>query len=123
MTGATVAERQSSPIRRESPTHLFTVGQTVRLKSGFRGPFRFAGIYHITGTLPPTPGGSLQYRIRSDDECYERVTTQETLQAAPLASTESVTLLAETFADNTPKSATLQGAEAADLHGAIRYRR
>ena len=119
MTTATVAERQGSIIRREGPTHLFTVGQTVRLKSRFRRPYRFADIYHITGTLPPTPGGSLQYRIRSDDECYERVTTQETLQPAPLASTESATLLAETFVGDTPNTATPQGCDADDLHSAI----
>ena len=117
MTAATVPQRQGRPIRREGAKHLFTVGQAVRLRSEFRRPFLPAGIYHIAATLPPT-GGSLQYRIRSDVECYERVTTQETLEAVP-ASADSATLLGETFG-GAPKGATQEDAEAADLDSATK---
>ena|SRR5271166_3706543 len=96
MTATDFLRRQARPIRRETATHLFTVGQAVRLRSGFRGPFRFAGIYHITGTLPPM-GDSPQYRIRSDDERYERVTTQESLEAVFISAGESATLTEGTF--------------------------
>ena len=74
--GVRAATHEMAPINPADFLHLFTVGQAVRLRSGFRGPFRFAGIHHITGTLPPM-GDLPQYRIRSDDEHYERVTTQE----------------------------------------------
>jgi len=100
MTSANIRQHHVRPIRREAATHLFAVGQAVRLRSGFRGPFRFTGIYHITGTLPPT-GDSPQYRIRSDDEPYERVTTQESLQAALLSTDGSATLVEGTFGQGT----------------------
>ena len=96
MTATDFLRRQAGPIRRETATHLFTVGQAVRLRSGFRGPFRFEGIYHITGTLPPM-GDLPQYRIRSDDERYERVTTQESLEAVFISAGESATLTEGTF--------------------------
>ena len=122
MTGANISKCFGRPMRSEALTHLFGVGQAVRLRSGFRGPFRFTGIYHITGTLPPT-GVSPQYRIRSDDECYERVTTEETLEAVPLASAESAALVEVTFAGNARKGAPPQEAEAADLDGATKIAR
>ena len=65
--------------RRETAMHLFAVGQTVRLKGGFGTSPNLGDIYRITSTLPPV-GGSLQYRIRNDDERYERVTTQDNLE-------------------------------------------
>lgn len=96
MTATNFLRRKARPIRRETATHLFTVGQAVRLRSGFREPLRFAGIYHITGTLPPT-GDSPQYRVRSDDEHYERVMRQESLEAVFVSAGENATLIEGTF--------------------------
>lgn len=96
MTATNFLRRKAPPTRCETATHLFTVGQAVRLRSGFRGRLHFAGIYHITGTLPPT-GDSPQYRIRSDGEHYERVTTQERLEAVFISADESATLIEGTF--------------------------
>ena len=96
MTATNFLRRKARPIHRETAPHLFTVGQAVRLRSGFSGPLGCAGIYHITGTLPPT-GESPQYRIRSDDEHYERMTTQESLEAVLISAGESATLIEGTF--------------------------
>ncbi|KQZ14711.1 MULTISPECIES: hypothetical protein [unclassified Mesorhizobium] len=85
------------PVRREAAVHLFAIGQVVRLRGGLGMPSAGADIFHITGTLPPR-GGSLQYRIRSDEERHERVTTQDNLElvAMPLAGEDS-TLIERTF--------------------------
>ena len=97
MTIANILQRKARPIRREAATHLFTVGQAVRLRSGFQGSFRFAGVYHITGMLPPM-GDSPQYRIRSDDELHERVTTQDSLEAVSISrASVSAALIERTF--------------------------
>lgn len=82
--------------RPEAATHHFAVGQAVRLRTGFAGPFRFAGIFHVTANLPPA-GDSLQYRIRNADEGYERVTTEEALEAVPPTADKSATLIEGTF--------------------------
>ena len=97
MTIANILQRKARPIRREAATHLFTVGQAVRLRGGFPGPSRFAGVYHITGMLPPVRG-TPQYRIRSDDERHERVTTQDSLEAVSISpASVSATLIERTF--------------------------
>lgn len=84
-------------MRRDAATHLFTVGQAVRLKGSFGRPSRSADIYHITGTLPPT-GDSPQYRIRNNDECHERVTTQDSLEPVDMSqSSDGATLIERTF--------------------------
>ncbi len=85
------------PVRRDGATHLFAVGQAVRMKVGLGGSTLSSDIYHITGTLPPR-GDSPQYRIRNDDERHERVITQESIE--PLAVSRSgcgPTLLETTF--------------------------
>jgi hypothetical protein len=88
-------QRSRRPIRRDAATHLFAVGQAVRLKGGFGRPNLPSEIYHVTATLPPR-GDSLQYRIRNDDERYERVTTQDSLE--PVRSQSSgATLIERTF--------------------------
>jgi len=95
MTATTIPQHHRRPIRSEGATHLFAIGQAVRLRSGFVGP-NSARIFHVTGTLPPV-GDSPQYRIRSDDESYERVTTQDSLQAVPLSADENATLIEGIF--------------------------
>ncbi|MBB2969849.1 hypothetical protein [Mesorhizobium sp. RMAD-H1] len=97
MTSTSSIRRNTRPIRREAPTHLFTVGQAVRLKGGFGRPALPADIYHITATLPPM-GGSPQYRIRNDDERHERVTTQDSLEPVGMSqSGGGATLIERTF--------------------------
>jgi hypothetical protein len=79
MMDSAILQRSARPIRYEAATHLFTTGQIVRLKGGFGLQPQSAATYRITGTLPPR-GDSQQYRIRNDDEHYERVATQESLE-------------------------------------------
>jgi hypothetical protein len=81
---STTLQRNARPIRHETATHLFTMGQIVRLKGGFALPSQSVVTYRITGTLPPR-GDSLQYRIRNDDEHYERVATQDSLEPVSLS--------------------------------------
>jgi hypothetical protein len=76
-------QRNAHPIRYAAATHLFTTGQSVRLKGGFGLQSRSAEIYRITGTLPPR-GDSQQYRIRNEAENYERVATQDSLEAVSM---------------------------------------
>jgi hypothetical protein len=78
------------------PAYLFNVGQTVQLEGGLRGPIRPAYLYYITGKLPPF-GDSLQYRIHNDDERYERVTTQDSLEPVGTSQLGSTTLIERTF--------------------------
>lgn len=76
---ATVQPRPARPIRRDPSAHLFVVGQAVRMKGGIGSTTLPSDIYHITATLPPR-GTSPQYRIRNDEERYERVTTQDSIE-------------------------------------------
>jgi hypothetical protein len=98
MTAASPLQSHPRPIRRDPTAHLFNVGQAVRLKGGFGQPFQSAEIYRITGTLPPR-GESPQYRIRSDDERHERVTTQDSLEPVRIspAGDGDATLMERTF--------------------------
>lgn len=83
--------------RHEAPTHRFAIGQAVRWKGGFGKLPQHAEIYRITGTLPPR-GGSLQYRIRNDDERHERVTTEDNLEPVDITQYGScATLIERTF--------------------------
>jgi hypothetical protein len=94
---STTLQRNARPIRHEAATHLFTMGQIVRLKGGFALPSQSVVTYRITGTLPPR-GDSLQYRIRNDDEHYERVATQDSLEPVSISPAgRSGALIEETF--------------------------
>lgn len=62
-------------------SHLFRVGQTVRMTSRFGISPNTPDFYRVTATLPPRDN-SPQYRIRSDEERHERVVTEDTLEAA-----------------------------------------
>ncbi|MCI4679609.1 hypothetical protein K9U39_07270 [Rhodoblastus acidophilus] len=105
MNAPNISRRATRPIRPEAATHLYAVGQAVRLTGGFTERSKIAGVYHITGTLPPR-GDFPQYRIRNDDELYERVTTQDNLQPVSASSDgEGATLIERTFRHG-------QGAEA-----------
>ncbi len=84
-------------VQRDAATHLFEIGQAVRLRGGLGGSTLSSDIYHITGTLPPR-GVSPQYRIRNEDERHERVTTQESIEPVAMSPSGSgPTLLETTF--------------------------
>ena len=83
MLDSTILQRNARPIRYEVATHLFTTGQIVRLKGGFGLQSQSAHTYRITGMLPPK-GDSQQYRMRNDAENYERVATQDSLEAVSI---------------------------------------
>jgi len=85
------------PVRRDAATHLFAVGQAVRMRVGLGGATLSSDIYHITGTLPPR-GDSPQYRIRNDDERHERVITQASIEPLDMSRSRcGPTLLETTF--------------------------
>lgn len=89
--------RPVRPARNETPSHLFAIGQTVRLKGGFGRTALADDIYRVTGTLPAR-GNSLQYRIRNDDERYERVTTQDSLELVDMSqAVNGAALMERTF--------------------------
>lgn len=102
MNALNTSPRASRPLRSDATTHLYSVGQavrlqTVRLKDGVIQRSRVAGIYHVTGTLPPK-GESPQYRIRNDAERHERVTTQDDLEPVNTTSgSEGASLIERTF--------------------------
>lgn len=73
--------QQNARPRTDTPEHLFIIGQTVRMKSRTGLVQQAAELFQIKSKLP-VKDGSPQYRIRSDQETYERVTTEDNLEAA-----------------------------------------
>ena len=65
MTIATYRRRNIGPPAIEADTHLFSLGESVRLK-GRIGGAPATNSYRITGMLPPV-NGSPQYRIRNEE--------------------------------------------------------
>ena len=98
MTAASFYHRNIRPVRREAASHLFAVGQTVRLKTSFATALPPSSIFYITATLPPKVN-SPQYRIRNDEERHERVATQDDLEPVDMsrAGDETTTLMERTF--------------------------
>ncbi|MEO5322900.1 hypothetical protein PV773_06205 [Mesorhizobium sp. CC13] len=97
MTYASARQSGVHPIRPVAATHLFAVGQAVHLRGNFGTFPKTSEVYYITGTLPPR-GDSPQYRIRSDGERHERVTTQDSLEPARASQfSEGATLIERTF--------------------------
>jgi hypothetical protein len=94
MTAAANVPRrfQRSPPR-ESARHFFALGDAVQLKDTLSGAGK---TYLITAKLPPS-GDSLQYRIRNDDERFERVTTQANLEFASASHSDSDVLTRKSF--------------------------
>jgi hypothetical protein len=91
-----IRHRSLHPIRPQAASHLFAVGQTVRLRSSFGTFPKSAEIYHITATLPPS-GDTPQYRIRNDEERHERVAMQDNIQAIDVSAEDGRTLIERTF--------------------------
>jgi len=59
--------------------YRFTIGQIVRLKSRMGLAPRTAEFYRITATMP-LRDNLPQYRIRNENEQYERVMTEDVLE-------------------------------------------
>jgi len=73
--------QQNARPRTDTPSHLFAIGQTVRMKSRTGLAQKAAELFQIKSRLP-VKDGSPQYRIRSEQETYERVTTEDNLELA-----------------------------------------
>lgn len=97
MTATNISQRTPRALQPDPSTHLYAMGQAVRLKAGFFPSSKIADIFHITGILPPR-NEMPQYRIRSDGERHERVATQDILEpVSPVPTSDNVTLLERTF--------------------------
>ncbi|RWA74027.1 hypothetical protein [Mesorhizobium sp.] len=97
MTYISARQPGARSLRPAPATHLFGVGQVVRLRGNFGTFPKTSEVYHITGTLPPR-GDSPQYRIRNGGERHERVATQDSLEPVrPSQSNEGTTLIERTF--------------------------
>lgn len=71
-------------------SHIYSVGQSVRLFNAFK---ETDFVYYITRIVPPS-GSSPQYRIRSDVERHERMVTQDDIRpAASLGEAKGRTLI------------------------------
>jgi hypothetical protein len=77
---AIIQQREPSPVER----HRFSVGDEVRVISTSGMWFKHGIDYRITAALPPQ-GGKLQYRIKNEQEPFERVVSESQL-ASPQAS-------------------------------------
>ena len=83
--------QQNARPRTDTPSHRFAVGQTVRMKSRIGMLQKPVELFEIKSRLP-VKDGSPQYRIRSEHETYERVTTEDNLEVAdnPVAANNPV---------------------------------
>lgn len=82
---------------RVSATHLYDLGQSVKLRKGLGGNNLSAEVYRITGKLPVS-NDLPQYRIRSDGEPYERMVAQDQLEPlAEIAKNPNASLIEKTF--------------------------
>lgn len=78
MDPATLARRFPRTSPSPSSTHVYGVGDAVRMK---RAAWKSGDVYHVTARLPPI-ADMPQYRIHSDDERFERVARQDELEHA-----------------------------------------
>lgn len=74
----------SAAARVEKPSHRFAIGQVVRIRSRIGMAVKDAETFQVKATLP-AKDGSPQYRIRSDRENHERVTTEDNLEEVEAA--------------------------------------
>lgn len=95
MTIAAYRRRNIGPPIVDADTHLFALGESVRLK-GRIGGAPASNNYRITGKLPPVDG-SPQYRIRNEEERHERVATQDSLEQIGSVDDVDATLSERTF--------------------------
>ena len=76
---AIIQQREPSPVER----HRFSVGDQVRVVSTSGMWFKHGIDYRVTAALPPQ-AGKLQYRIKNEQEPFERVVSESQL-ASPQA--------------------------------------
>ncbi|MEJ8473489.1 hypothetical protein [Roseibium algae] len=72
------------------PAHLFEVGQTVIMTGRTGASSTPPETYQIVATMPET-NDLLQYRIRSENERYERVAVEDSLETLESAKLQSGT--------------------------------
>jgi hypothetical protein len=103
MKTPTIVPRRFHRVSVDDPTtHLFELGQAVRLNNGLSPS---ANVYRITAKLPPI-GDSPQYRIQNEIEKFERMAMQSNLE--PVVAGEAASLGEKTFAPGAkPQSASL----------------
>jgi hypothetical protein len=65
--------------------HLYSVGEEVTLAEGLAKLLKATGFFTIKAKLPPL-GDTLQYRIKCDDEPFERVVLEHQIEALDQAS-------------------------------------
>lgn len=65
-------------MRSTTIAHLYLVGQTVTLNRGAGFVSKAGDTFKVSAQLPPS-GDVLQYRIKSDEEPYERVVAESQL--------------------------------------------
>jgi hypothetical protein len=96
MTTMDAQRRSGPPAGYVGPSHVFHVGDAVVLRRSYLHAAA-AGIYHVTATLPPSEG-QFQYRVRNDEERYERVVSQDRMEAVAMPDTSKAnTLIKRTF--------------------------
>ncbi|ATU92993.1 hypothetical protein [Phyllobacterium zundukense] len=71
----------------ETPVHRFAIGQKVRMKGWGGSKMKSTATFCIMATLPAS-GGSLQYRIRDNEEKHERIAMEDNLEAADMWSSK-----------------------------------
>jgi len=77
-TGEPVTTRTTRP----GQTHRFAVGQRLSMAPGGRDISRGASACSVVSLLPHE-GGPLRYRVRSDNENYERIIDETDLSPLP----------------------------------------
>ncbi|HBK93031.1 MAG TPA: hypothetical protein DDZ68_15310 [Parvularcula sp.] len=70
-----IVVREPAPVER----HRFSVGDPVKVVSTSGMWFKHGVAYKVTAALPPAAGGKLQYRIKNDQEPFERVVSESQL--------------------------------------------
>jgi hypothetical protein len=72
---------------RTSSGHRYAIGDRLRMASGGREIARGASACLVTAVLP-NEGGPLRYRVRSDNENYDRIIEERDLSPASPAELE-----------------------------------
>ncbi|MEP3048892.1 MAG: hypothetical protein ABJL55_21315 [Roseibium sp.] len=94
MTNSKSPKRSAGSPRPDPETHLFKIGQTVRMTDRTAARVLPGSVHTITGMLPPR-GSHPQYRIRNENERHERVVTQDCLEPVVMPQHGSSTDLIE----------------------------
>lgn len=74
---AIIQQREPNPVER----HRFSIGDQVRVVSTSGMWFKHGIDYRVTAALPPQ-AGKLQYRIKNEQEPFERVVSESQLASA-----------------------------------------